>query len=98
MRTSQLTAATPEEAKELLRPALISPRAVAAESFGHINYKQYVDRFVAWLEREGAIPEAVKSQRVLYQTLSTRVVRTRGVRKDVLEGIKKRLNDLKEKR
>ena len=39
--------AMPEEAKKLLMPALISSRAAAAESFGHINYKRYVDRFVA---------------------------------------------------
>ncbi len=89
--------AMPEEAKKLLVPALIDSPTVAAESLGHINYKRYVDRFVAWLDREGAITQAVKSQEVLYDTLSKRVVQTRGIRKDVLKEIKKHLNDLKEK-
>jgi len=89
--------AMPEEAKKLLTPVLISSSAVAAESLGHIDYKWYVDQFVASLAREGEKNEAMRSQEVLYQTLSQRVVQGRGVLKEVLAEIKKRLEELKEK-
>ena len=78
-------------------PALISPRAVAAESFGHIDYKWYVDQFVAFLARKGKITEAIRSQEVLYDTLSTRVVQGRPILSDVLEETQKHLEDLKKK-
>jgi len=89
--------AMPKEAKKLLMPALISSSAVAAESFGHIDYKWYVDRFVTCLAREGEMTEARKNQEVLHKTLSKRVVQGRGVLKEVLAEIKKRLENLKEK-
>ena len=89
--------AMPKEAKKLLKPALISSRAVAAESFGHIDYKRHVDRFVAWLAREGAETEAVRSQELLYDTLSKRSVQGRRILKTVLEGTKNRLENLRRK-
>jgi hypothetical protein len=89
--------ASPEEAKKLLMPVLISSSAVAAESLGHIDYKWYVDQFVASLAREGEKNEAMRSQEVLYQTLSQRVVQGRGILKEVLAEIKKPLPDIKSK-
>lgn len=97
--------AMPEEVKKLLTPiltpvlppGLISSKNVAAESLGHIDYKWYVDQFVAFLAREGEKNEAIRSQEVLYQTLSQRVVQGRGVLKKVLEEIEKRLKELKKK-
>jgi len=89
--------AMPEEAKKLLKPVLISSSAKAAESLGHIDYKWYVDQFVAFLVREGEKNEAIESHEVLHRTLSKRVVRGRRILKEVRVEIKKRLKELKEK-
>jgi hypothetical protein len=88
----------PEEAKKLLGHALIDSTSAAVESLGHIDYKRCVDRFVDWLERMEARPEEiVRSQGVLYETLSKRRVRRRKILKDVLEETQKRLEDLRRK-
>jgi hypothetical protein len=89
--------AEPKVAKKFLAPALIGSKGLAAETFGHINYKRYVDRFVGWLEHREETPEAVTSQKVLYETLSKRSVRRRRILKDVLEETQKRLEDLRRK-
>ena len=86
-----------EESKKLLMPALIDSSARAAESFGHIDYRWYVKGFVDYLAREGEKKEAVASQEVLFKTLLERRVGGRPILPEVLEEIKKSLQDIEGK-
>lgn len=90
--------AQPEEARKLLTGALVAQMALAVESFGHIDFKRHVDRLSDWLNKQGATEEAVKSQDVLYQTMSTRQVRGRKILSRVLEDIKERRGSYKGKK
>jgi len=87
--------AQPEEAHKLLSAALTDQITAAVESFGHIDFKWYVDRFSDWLAQQGAIKEAVKSQDELYQTMSTRQVQGRKILAQVLQEIEERRNSYK---
>lgn len=90
--------AQPEEARKLLAGALTVQTAAAVESFGHIDFKRYLDRFSDWLAQQGAIDEAVKSQDALYQTMSTRQVRGRKILDRVLKEIEERRDSYKTKK
>jgi hypothetical protein len=70
-------------AVDMLAPALSAETDTAAETLGHIDYKQYVDSFSSFLASTGDKSGAAKAQGVLHSTLSAR-----GVLKDVLKNIR----------
>ena len=74
--------AKPTEAKKDLSDALLENTNKAAETLGHIDYKNYVDQFSAFESEQGNDAVAAKSQSELYDTLSNR-----GVLKRVLDEI-----------
>jgi hypothetical protein len=76
--------------RDLMRTALMEHPDIAVETFGHIGYKARVDRFSDWLAEHGGMDEARQSQETLYDALSRRKVRGRGVRKEVLDEVNKR--------
>jgi hypothetical protein len=75
----------PTEAKRELSDALLEDTNKAAETLGHIDYKNYVDQFSAFESEQGNEAAAAKSQTELYDTLSSR-----GVLKRVLDEIEDR--------
>jgi hypothetical protein len=77
--------AKPTEAKKDLSDALLENTNKAAETLGHIDYKNYVDQFSAFESEQGNDAVAAKSQSELYDTLSNR-----GVLKRVLDEIDER--------
>ncbi|MBI1808097.1 MAG: hypothetical protein HYR76_13750 [Ignavibacteria bacterium] len=79
--------AKPEEARKLLVSALIKPASTAVESFGHIDFKYYVERFSDWLNENGHVEEAIKTRDILYDTMKNRKVHGHKVKEDVLEEI-----------
>ncbi|GAB1545217.1 hypothetical protein NUACC21_78930 [Scytonema sp. NUACC21] len=78
-----------EEARQEFAAALTEQPAKAARSLGHIDYKDYVDRFSNWLEKQEDVQGAVHVQEQLLQTLSAR-----DVANGVLQAIKARLDAL----
>lgn len=79
--------AVPKEAEILLRKSLIENTKTAVESFGHIDYKYYTDKYSDWLSGHRKISAAVHAQEVLYDTLAARRVHGRKVLDSVLQGI-----------
>ncbi|WP_206602822.1 hypothetical protein [Leptolyngbya ohadii] len=75
----------PEAANRELSDALLEQPHAAAETLGHIDYKDYVDRFSDHLEQQGDIQEAMDAQETLLNTLSSRQVIDR-----VLQAIQQR--------
>ncbi|PIG94414.1 hypothetical protein [Gloeocapsopsis sp. IPPAS B-1203] len=80
-----------EEARQEFGAALTDRPAMAARSLGHIDYKDYVDRFSNWLHKQGDVQGAVDIQDKLLQTLSERNVTNR-----VLDAIKARRDAYKQ--
>lgn len=74
-----------EEARKEFAAALTDQPKMAAKSLGHIDYKDYVDQFSDWLQKQGDVQGAVNVQDELLQTLSDRNVNNR-----VLQDIKER--------
>lgn len=66
-----------KEARTQLAAALAGERASAAETLGHIDYKDYTVGFVEWLASLGDTKEAAGVLSDLLQTLSERQVRQR---------------------
>jgi len=89
----EVLAARPQEAREQLTKALTEPVEVAAETLGHIEYKEYIDAFTDWLNREGMRKEAVKVQEELLLALTARQVPER-----VLQEVKARRDAYVQKR
>ena len=83
-------APNPEEAREFMRSALGSNPTVAAESFGHLDFRSLLDAFSGWLKSEGDTEGAVAALDVLYDTLSERIVRGKPIRAEVLASIQER--------
>jgi hypothetical protein len=77
------TRADPTEARKQLAPVLSGEAQLSAETLGHIDYHEYVDRFAEYLAREGDARTAVEVMDGLIETLQKR-----GVRASVLEAIK----------
>jgi len=71
-------------ARKQLATALIGEKNIAAETLGHIDYKEYAVSFAAWLVEKGQVEEATRVLSDLYQTLAGRKVLER-----VLAEIKK---------
>lgn len=80
----------PDEARSLIGDALIDKPTTAAESFGHVQMKRYVDRHSAWLAEAGDPEAAGEAQAVLYDTMANREVKNRKVLDSVLTEIKQR--------
>lgn len=74
-----------EEARKEFAAALTKQPKMAAESLGHIDYKDYTDQFSDWLQKQGDVQGAVNVQDKLLQTLSDRHVID-----SVLQAIKER--------
>ena len=71
-------------ARKQLATALVGEKNIAAETLGHIDYKEYAVSFAAWLVEKGQVEEATRVLSDLYQTLAGRKVLER-----VLAEIKK---------
>ena len=65
---------------------------VAAESLGHIDYKNYTDAYTDWLARLGDTSAAANIQDSLYTTLASRKVLDR-----VLQEVKTSCDSYKKK-
>ena len=76
------TPADPAEARKQLAPVLTTETQLSAETLGHIDYHEYVDRFAEWLAQEGDVRAATAAMDAMYKTLAKR-----GVRAPVLEAI-----------
>jgi len=77
------TPADPREARKQLEPVLTGDAQLSAETLGHIDYHDYVDRFADYLAQQGDAREAAQVMDGLVDTLAKR-----GVRADVLAAIK----------
>jgi len=66
--------AKPDEARKQLNAALMKKEDVAAETLGHIEYREYVDHFSDWLAASGDAGAAARAQAALYATLKARKV------------------------
>lgn len=71
----EAVAAKPEEARTLLEGALVAKREAAAETLGHIEYREYSETLARWLAREGEVAEARKVVSGLEKTLAARKVK-----------------------
>jgi hypothetical protein len=76
------TPSDPAEVRRQLEPVLADASQRSAETLGHIDYHEYVDRFAAWLAEEGDAQAAVAAMDAMLETLSKR-----GVRAPVLAAI-----------
>jgi hypothetical protein len=66
--------AKPDEARKQLNAALLKKDNVAAETLGHIEYREYVDQYSDWLAANGDSSAATKAQSDLGATLKARNV------------------------
>ena len=80
--------ARPDEAKDRLAAALTTAPEQSAETFGHVRFKESIDRVAAWLASEGETKEAYKQEDILLDTLASREVRGRKVLDSVLQEVK----------
>lgn len=74
--------ANPAEVEKQLKPVLTEQTELSAETLGHIDYHDYVDRFAAWLAAQGDKGAAAAAMSALHDTLAAR-----GVKPQVLEAI-----------
>jgi len=77
------------EVRRQLEPVLTGEAQTSAETLGHIDYHDYVDRFAQWLTREGDASTAVQVMDGLIETLEKR-----GVRANVLAAIRQERDSL----
>ncbi|MBI1745894.1 MAG: hypothetical protein HYR55_04810 [Acidobacteria bacterium] len=89
----QMITAEFDKSRSELTTALASNPNLAAETFGHIDFKYYIDRFTDALIERGERKDAVQLQDNLYQTLSVRKVADK-----VLMDIKARRDSYQEKK
>ncbi len=80
--------AKPKEAQANLASALTDQTAVAAETLGHIDYKQCVDGFCQFLADQGEAEEAASVQGYMHKTFEAKQVLPR-----VLTEIEKNQNE-----
>jgi hypothetical protein len=66
--------ASPDAARKQLNTALMKNEDAAAETLGHIEYRDYVDQYSESLAANGDAAGAAKSQSELYSTLKARKV------------------------
>lgn len=84
----EIESAKPEEAAELIEPALVEQAEVAAESFGHIRYRGLAERVARRLSAAGAEEDAAKTVDAVIDTLDARIPDGRPVKAEVLEELK----------
>jgi len=70
------------EVQKQLAPVLAEQSQLSAETLGHIDYHDYVDRFAAWLAEQGDTAAAADAMNALHETLAKR-----GVKAEVLAAI-----------
>jgi len=85
--TVKVTSPKPEDAKELLAPALLEQGDVAADTLGHIRYRRAVERIALRLAAAGDTDTATESLDVLHDVLAQRTVNDRPVKPEVLAEI-----------
>ena len=66
--------ANEKEAREQLGAALGNAQSIAAETLGHVDYKDYGVAFADWLGKTGDVKEAGTVLNSLYEVLSQRKV------------------------
>jgi hypothetical protein len=81
--------ARPQEARAELTTALVENADVAAESLGHVDYKNYMDSLTNVLEADGDRQQAANVQDTLYNILAAR-----GVLQSVLKDVEQRRKSL----
>ena len=81
-RAVEVAKANGAEARKLLGGVITGNADAAAETLGHIGYKQYADQLTDWLATQGDKGEAVKVQQTLHGALTKR-----NVKKAVLDSI-----------
>jgi hypothetical protein len=86
--TVDVAPAKPDEAANLIEPALVDQADAAAESLGHIRYRTLAERIAQRLAAVGAEAEAAKTLDSAIGALEQRSVNGRPVRPDVLEELK----------
>ncbi len=69
-----MTAARMDAARKSFGAALMEYPDQAAETLGHIDYAQYVDRFARWLDDNGDAAAAAACRTRLHDTLANRAV------------------------
>ncbi len=79
-----------KEAQKLMSIALTADPSTAIESFGHINFKRHIDKLSEFFAKLGEKEEAIKTQDILYETMSKRRVRDRPILSKVLKSINKK--------
>ncbi|HEV2903022.1 MAG TPA: hypothetical protein VGW30_07140 [Gaiellaceae bacterium] len=84
----EVTPAKPDEAVELIEPALVDEADAAAESLGHIRYRTVATRIARRLAAAGAEAEAEKTIDSVIDTLDDRIPDDRPVKPDVIEELK----------
>ena len=85
----RLLAPDPENAERLMTP-LIEDMNAAADSLGHITYKQIVDTYT-----KSAVDVAKKSRALKAQENLLQMFEKRGVARNVIEKIQQRIRELK---
>src|SRR5262245_15884246 len=71
------TRADPAEVRKQLAPVLTGDAPLTAETLGHIDYHDYVDRYAAYLAQEGDARTAAEVMEGLVETLEKRGVKAR---------------------
>jgi hypothetical protein len=90
----EVTPAQPEEAAELIEPALVEQANVAAESLGHIRYRATADRLAKRLAEAGAQTEATTTIEAAIDTLDARIPDGRPVKSQVIEQLRETLETI----
>jgi hypothetical protein len=78
----------PDDAAELIEPALVEQAEVAAESFGHIRYRGIAERVAQRLAAVGEEATAAATIDSAIETLAARSVKGRPVKAEVIEELK----------
>jgi hypothetical protein len=84
--TIMTTRPNEKEARGQLGTALMTERSVAAETLGHVDYKDYTLGFADWLASLGETKDAASVANDLAQTLAARQVRQRVIDEVQREG------------
>jgi hypothetical protein len=79
-----------QDGRTMLAEALMAHAETSVETLGHIDYKDYADRFSVQMAAQGDFREAARCQDVLLKTLATRKVHGRTILDEVLRSIETR--------
>lgn len=79
-----------QEGRTMLAEALMAHAGTSVETLGHIDYKDYADRFSEHMAAQGDLKEAARCQDVLLKTFAARKVHDRPILDEVLRSIETR--------